>query len=70
MNTKPATKSYQRSVETDRYTLIEQSGNYPNWQVALKYWEIGSFSDSGNRNLMNLWSIMEHNRAQWSIFGA
>ena len=35
VNTKPATKSFQRSVETDRYTLIEQSGNDPNWQIAV-----------------------------------
>ena len=28
VNTEPANKTFQNSVETDRYTLIEQSGDY------------------------------------------
>ena len=57
------TKSFQiKSVGTDQYTVIEQSGNYPNWQIAFKVQKIGLFSDSGNRNLMN---FMKHKRAQW-----
>ena len=26
-----------KSIETDQHTVIEQSGKYANWQVALKF---------------------------------
>lgn len=32
-NIKPANKSFQNSIGTDRYTLIEQPGDYKYWQV-------------------------------------
>ena len=32
----PEFKKFTKSFGTDRYTLIEQSGNYAHWQVALK----------------------------------
>ena len=37
VNTKPANKAFQNFTKTDWCTLIEQSGNYTNWQVALKF---------------------------------
>ena len=43
LNTKPATKSFQKFVGTVQYTPIEQSGSYPNWQVALKLTALSSF---------------------------
>ena len=46
-------KSFQKTVGIDRSTLIEQSGIR----------KIGLISDSGNRNLINLWSIIGHNGA-------
>ena len=51
-----ATKSFQKSVGTDSYTLIEQSGNF--------------ILDADNKNFMNLWSIIEHKRAQWRMTAA
>ena len=41
LNTKSATS--QKSVGTEQRTLIEQSGNYPNWQVTLKFSALGCF---------------------------
>ena len=55
-----------KQVGTDRYTLIEWSFKLAVWQAVLKF---RKYADSGNRKLMNLWSIIEHNRAQWSMIG-
>ena len=48
-----------KQVGTDRYTLIEWSFKLAVWQAVLKF---RKYADSGNRKLMNLWSIIEHDR--------
>lgn len=67
VNTKLANKTFQNSVATVQYTLIEHSAS---WQVFLKFSALemhvlGLSSYSGNSNLMSLWRIMEHNWVQW-----
>ena len=72
VNTKPANmqKFSKKAYPTVQYTLIKQSGNYANWQVALKFSafnclemgvvrEKGFSSDSGN--MEHNWGILEKN---------
>ena len=62
------------SIGMHLYTLIEQSHNYANWQVALQFSGFNCFeihkvrkievllqTKVANSNLMNLWSIVGHN---------
>ena len=65
VNTKSANKTFLNYVVTYRYFLIEQSGNYASWKVALKFSALNCFEMhvvrerslllySGNNNLPNL----------------
>ena len=59
VNTEPANKTSQNSVETDRYTLIEQSDNLQ-YASGMCSKEMCLPLDSGNRTLIK-WSTIGHN---------
>ena len=70
VSTKPTTMRFQKFVGKDRYTLIEQPGNLSKLAGGSEVQKKDIIILGIKKNLMNIWSKIEHNRAQWSIIVA